>query len=48
MMSKFDVVVKMAPSGIHRPKILKILGHDGHMYKQLLKPEDDLRQVIFC
>jgi len=44
MMSEFDSTVKMAESGIHRPKILNVRGNDGKLHKQLLKPDDDLRQ----
>ena len=34
----------MAESGIQRPKILNVRGYDGKLHKQLLKPDDDLRQ----
>ena len=31
-------------NGVHRPKIIEMLGTDGEKYKQLVKGDDDMRQ----
>ncbi|PVU89723.1 hypothetical protein BB561_005189 [Smittium simulii] len=41
--SKMDLTYKLA-GGINLPKIIKIEGTDGLMYRQLIKGRDDLRQ----
>jgi len=33
--------------GLNLPKIIECIGSDGRYYKQLVKGNDDLRQVLF-
>ena len=42
--SKFNDNAQLAPSGITSPVIIDVLGNDGNEYRELVKPQDDLRQ----
>lgn len=44
MIGTFSDLAKFSESGITRPIILDLTCHDGQHHRQLLKPEDDLRQ----
>ena len=44
LISKFNDTVQLAPSGITSPVIVDVLGNDGNEYRELVKPQDDLRQ----